>query len=133
MQDEAEAEAAFRASLERGIELFNTGAYMEAYEVWEERWSLEVSDGADLLQGLLQMAVGFAKLQGGNPKGAGKLLSQASDKLLVYSPSAYDLNIDALVALVRQWQQIAQRMVEEGLQTLPKLPTLSKTVDSTES
>lgn len=117
-------EAAFLAALERGIALFNEQKFYDAYEVWAERWSEEVTEGADLLQGLLQIAVGFAKLAGGQPQGTAKLLQTGSAKLAAYRPEAYGLDIDALLGVVTEWQQAAERMVEAGGAAGVDLPTI---------
>ena len=101
-------EALFRAALERGIALFNQQKYVEAYEVWEERWNVEISEGVDLLQGLLQLAVALAKLSGGNPVGCLKLLDSARQKLLPFAPEAYELDVRALLEAIDAWRQSAE-------------------------
>src|SRR5688500_4837576 len=90
--DPVNEDEGFLAALNRGIALFNEQKFYEAYEVWEERWNEEVSDGADLLQGLLQIAVGFAKLTSGSPQGTVKLLQSGAEKLRLYAPRAYELD-----------------------------------------
>ncbi len=113
----------FLSALEKGIALFNEQRFFEAYEVWAERWSEESGDGSDLLQGLVQIAVGFAKLSGGDPKGTVKLLDSGANKLGPYAPKAFDLDVDALLALVRDWRAVAAEMLARGGAagvTLPK-------------
>lgn len=107
-------DASFLAALEKGIELFNAQKFFEAYEVWEEKWNEEESDGADLLQGLLQVAVGFSKLQEGHARAAIKLLETAKPKLELYAPEAYDVDVDAMLELVAEYQAIAERLLEGG-------------------
>ena len=111
MNDE---ERALRLAVDQGIELFNRGEFLEAYEVWEARWNEEPSDAADLLQGLLQVAVGFAKLEGGTPRGTVKLLAQARDKLMLYSPSAHGVDVDGFLEVIGQWHDAAQQMVDQN-------------------
>ena len=53
----------FLDALEKGIALFNEQKFFEAYEVFEDRWNIEEDDGADLLQGLLQLSVGCSKFE----------------------------------------------------------------------
>ena len=107
-------ERVFLEALERGIELFNEARFMEAYEVWEDQWTQDASDGTDLLQGLLQLAVGLAKLQGGNPQGTKKLLEQGIKQLEPYRPEAYDIDIDALVQIAQEYGSRAQELIETG-------------------
>jgi len=104
----------FYKALEKGIALFNEQAFFQAYEVWQERWELECGDGADLLQGLLQIAVGLAKLQGGNPKGTIKLLRTGLEKLAPYAPEAYDVDIATMMTTVEEWQAKAEELVAQG-------------------
>lgn len=120
-------DAAFLAALERGIALFNEQRFYDAYEVWAERWSEEVNEGADLLQGLLQIAVGFAKLSGGEPQGTAKLLHSGATKLEAYRPEAYGLDIDAVLRLVGEWQQVAERMLAVGGAAGVELPQVKLT------
>ena len=104
----------FLDALEKGIELFNQAKFMEAYEVWEERWSEEASEGTDLLQGLLQIAVGLAKLRGGNPKGTIKLLDKGMPLLERYRPESYDIDVDALLEITQGYRATAAELVAEG-------------------
>lgn len=100
-------EQEFLQALEQGIDLFNARRFVAAYEVWQERWSVEGGEGADLLQGLLQLAVAFAKLADGSPRSAVKLFDRAEAKLATYTPEAYGLDIAAVLRSVRQWHQRA--------------------------
>jgi len=107
-------EELFSEALERGIALFNQGRYMEAYEVWEIRWSEDVTEGTELLQGLLQISVGLAKLEGGNPRGTLKLLDRGMGLLKPYGPEAYDIDIDALLEVVSGFRERAAALIAEG-------------------
>src|SRR6185503_690713 len=48
-----------RLLLLRGVELFNAARFYEAHEVWEEVWRSTTPEPKDLLQGLIQVAVGM--------------------------------------------------------------------------
>jgi len=100
-----EEEALFRAALEEGIRLFDARRFEEAYEVWYARWEEETTDGADLLQGLLQVAFACCKMGEGNGGAALKLLATARDKLLLYAPEAYDVDVDGILGLVAGWEE----------------------------
>lgn len=107
-------ERKFLEALEEGIALFNEARFMEAYEVWEKQWAEDASEGTDLLQGLLQVAVGLAKLQGGNPKGTAKLLERGIAQLKPYQPQAYDIDIDALVQIAADYRTKALELIDSG-------------------
>ena len=104
----------FLDALEKGIALFNEQKFFEAYEVFEDRWNIEEDDGADLLQGLLQLSVGCSKFETGQFRAAIKLFELAIKKIEIYAPSAYDMDIDALLGLVRQWLEVARKFEEMG-------------------
>ena len=104
----------FIDALEKGIALFNEQKFFEAYEVFEDRWNIEEDDGADLLQGLLQLSVGCSKFETGQFRAAIKLFELAIKKIEIYAPSAYDMDIDALLGLVRQWLEVARKFEDMG-------------------
>tara|TARA_Y100001934_G_scaffold266143_1_gene345251 strand:+ start:862 stop:1242 length:381 start_codon:yes stop_codon:yes gene_type:complete len=104
----------FLDALEKGIALFNEQKFFEAYEVFEDRWNIEEDDGADLLQGLLQLSVGCSKFETGQFRAAIKLFELAIKKIEIYAPSAYDMDIDALLGLVRQWLEVARKFEDMG-------------------
>ena len=104
----------FLDALEKGIALFNEQKFFEAYEVFEDRWNIEEDDGADLLQGLLQLSVGCSKFETGQFRAAIKLFELAIKKIEIYAPSAYDMDIDALLGLVRQWLEVARKFEYMG-------------------
>ena len=108
------AEEQFRESLEAGIELFNQGLFMEAYEVWEERWVEDAGEGTELLQGLLQISVGLAKLKEGSPRGTVKLLNTGLALIDPYRPEVYDIDVEALVEVVTSYRAKAEALIAEG-------------------
>ncbi len=93
----------FDIALARGASLFNAGDYVGAYEAWYAHWSEEESADADLLQGLLQVAVAFAKHQGGDPAAARKLLASARTKLGPYAPVSREVDVAGLLVAITAW------------------------------
>ncbi|MBK9517126.1 MAG: DUF309 domain-containing protein [Anaeromyxobacter sp.] len=69
------------ALLERGRELFVSGQYCEAHEIWEAAWRLERGDLRRVLQGLIQAAGAYQKLAARQPAGMCRLLELALDRL----------------------------------------------------
>jgi predicted metal-dependent hydrolase len=73
--------------LERGIALFNHGAYFECHEVLEEAWTPERGERRLFLQSLSHMAVGVYHSERGNPAGAQRQLRKGLRKLAGYLPA----------------------------------------------
>jgi len=84
------------ASLARGVELFNGGRFFAAHEVWEEIWVECVGTEKLLLQGLVEIAAGYAKVETGVRNGALKLLSRGLEHLRPYLPAALGLDLTPL-------------------------------------
>ena len=113
-------------ALEQGMELFNRQEFFEAHEVWEETWSDSQLEDRHLLQGLIQVAAGFYKLQVGMPTGTVKLLEKSLTHLTEVPPDFYGLDLEALIDSVRGWQTRAATLVSEwrtdfDAATLPRL------------
>ena len=102
------------ALLERGVELFNQRLFYEAHEVWEDAWRVEQGDERLLLQGLIQVAAGFVKLQRGRPRGTVELLVKGAEKLTRVPPDLCGVELDPLLKAVAVWRQTADRMVAAG-------------------
>src|SRR5262245_10077602 len=105
--------ARFHECLARGVELFNRQEFYEAHEVWEEAWVEEEGDERLLLQGLIQVAAGFYKLQVGAPQGTVKLLEQGARKLRPFVGSSLGVDLEGLLPSVEAWQEEARKMVED--------------------
>src|ERR1700737_76225 len=102
----------FGQCLARGIQLFNRQEFYEAHEAWEEGWIDELSDDRLLLQGLIQVAAAFYKLQVGSPVGTVKLLEQGLPKLERFVGRSLGVDLEALLPQVRAWRTRASEMVE---------------------
>ena len=116
----------FDERLERGVALFNEGAFFEAHEVWEDAWRVAAGDDRRFLQGLIQIAAGFVKLQRGQPRGMLMLLDQGAAKLQGLPVSGWGVEIGVLLEEVAAWRAAAARMLETGVTTceagaLPRL------------
>ena len=98
--------ALFDQALQQGLLLFNEKKFFEAYQVWYERWQLEIGDGDDLLQALLQIAVAFAKIQAGKSSaGPLKLIDSGLKILQGYGSEAFGLDIETFVENVKAIRQ----------------------------
>ncbi len=109
------------------VELFNRQEFYEAHEAWEEGWIDDLSEDRLLLQGLIQVAAGFYKLQIGAPTGTVKLLQTGAAKLKGFLGRSLGVDLEALLPAVEGWQQEAAKMVTEKRADFDpgKLPRLS--------
>ena len=85
----------------RGIELFNSGLYWEAHEVWEEEWTPD-RRGPDsaFYKGLIQVAAGCLHYTRRNRRGAVNKWSSGAEYLRPYLPSHRGVRLAPLVAAV---------------------------------
>lgn len=109
-----EAELDFFTALEQGVALFNRQEFFAAHEVWERRWSSESADERRLLQGLIQVAAGFYKLQSGAPAGTVKLLAKGEESLAPFTPALHGLALAALLTAVGDWKRRAALLLSSG-------------------
>jgi predicted metal-dependent hydrolase len=103
----------FHESLAKGIDLFNCREFYEAHEAWEEGWIDEISDNRVLLQGLIQVAAGFFKLQCAAPIGTVKLLELGLAKLRPFVGRSLGVDLDRLLPEVERWHALAVQLVAE--------------------
>ena len=113
-------------SLHKGQTLFNEGKFFEAHEIWEETWIDTEGDERHLLQGLIQVAAGFYKLQVGMPTGTCKLLAKGAGHLRAIPTDMYGVDLPSLIEKVEEWIKTSKAMIEEfrtnyDASNLPKL------------
>ena len=87
-------------ALARGVEAFNRGEFFAAHEIWQEEWLEAVGDVKRLLQGLVQIAAGYAKAESGERSGAIKLLTRGLERVRPFVPTAMGLDLEPFVAAV---------------------------------
>ena len=92
--------AAFPEGFYDGVRRFGAGEYFEAHEAFEECLDDVESDARwDLLVALVQVAVGYHKLQAGHP-GAVRMLGLGHAKLSAFPDVAWGVSIARLRARV---------------------------------
>ncbi|HVE85981.1 MAG TPA: DUF309 domain-containing protein [Myxococcales bacterium] len=116
----------FHEALGRGVALFNRQEFYEAHEVWEQVWVDEIGDERLLLQGLIQVAAGFYKLQVGAPHGTVKLLERGLEKLRRFLGASLGVDLESFLPQVEAWraeaaQLTAQKRADYDPRKLPKL------------
>lgn len=101
----------------RGIELFNSGHYWDAHEVWESEWTLDRKgpDGG-FYKGLIQVAAGCLHYTRHNRRGAVNKWRSGADYLRPYLPFHHGVPLAQLVTAVDgflaamqggEWPQLA--------------------------
>jgi predicted metal-dependent hydrolase len=102
-------------ALEHGIDQFNRREYYAAQEAWQTLWNEAVGAPREMLQGLIQLAAAFYKLQVGEPSGTVKLLEQALGRLDAGRDLAEGMGIKIapLLESSRLWLEQARRLVQE--------------------
>jgi predicted metal-dependent hydrolase len=99
----------------RGVDDFNAACFFTAHEVWEELWVETVGPERRLLQGLVQIAAGYAKVESGLRGGALKLLSRGVGLVSEYLPAHSGLALQPLVAAVQADIQRLQQAAESAV------------------
>ena len=86
------------AGLERGVDLFNSGRYWDAHEVWEHEWMPDrKGPDAGFYKGLIQLAAGCLHYGRGNRRGAINKWRTGADYLRPYLPEHRGVLLSALV------------------------------------
>ncbi|HET9780408.1 MAG TPA: DUF309 domain-containing protein [Candidatus Dormibacteraeota bacterium] len=85
----------------RGIELFNSGLYWEAHEIWEEEWTPDRKGReSGFFKGLIQIAAGCLHYTRHNRRGAVNKWRSGAGYLQPYLPAHRGVHLAPLVAEV---------------------------------
>ena len=76
--------------------LFAAHLFFEVHEILEPPWRDAEGDEREILQGLIQVAVGFHHHEDGNLRGAISLLSDGNAKLFAHVPEALGIDLESL-------------------------------------
>jgi predicted metal-dependent hydrolase len=101
--------AAEQALLARGVGQFNARLFFECHDTLEELWAGLRGDARDLVQGLIQVAVGFHHLGNGNRAGALRLFDRGLERLRRHGERCCGIDAGALRAAVAVWRAVADR------------------------
>jgi predicted metal-dependent hydrolase len=124
-------------ALEEAACLFNEGLFFEVHEVLEAVWLTEWDGVRRLLQGLIQIAVGFHHLESNNPRGALSLLQEGVEKVKGYGPDRSGLELDRFLAQVENARRSIESLGEEAFdrfdrQMIPQMQLLESTMEQSE-
>ena len=87
-------------ALEEAAHLFNEGLFFEVHEILETVWLTQQGENRLLLQGLIQIAVGFHHLENRNPMGAISLLKEGVQKVQACDPDRSRVRLNRFLAQV---------------------------------
>ncbi|HEY9677170.1 MAG TPA: DUF309 domain-containing protein [Drouetiella sp.] len=76
-----------------GVEQFNKREFFDCHETLEHLWTHDRSDERELIQGIIQIAVGYYHFLRENHVGALKLLRRGLERVKKYEPRCMSLNI----------------------------------------
>jgi thiamine biosynthesis lipoprotein len=92
-----------------GIAQFNDRRFYECHDTLEELWTGLRGGARDLVQGLIQLAVGFYHLGNGNHAGAVRLFDRGLRRLSAYPDACAGLDLGSLRAAIAPWRAAAER------------------------
>jgi hypothetical protein len=101
--------------------LFDAGLHFEVHEVLEPHWMAAQGETREVLQGLIQIAVGYQHLANGNRAGACSLLVEGSGRLHQRRLAGVDLDPFARAAAVAAEQVAAGEPIAD-----PSFPRFSR-------
>jgi uncharacterized protein len=85
----------------RGVELFNSGRFWEAHEVWEEEWTPDrKGPDSSFYKGLIQVAAGCLHYTRRNRRGAVNKWRSGAEYLRPYLPTHKGISLAPLVETV---------------------------------
>lgn len=92
------ADPRFRA----GVVEFNARNFFEAHEVWEDLWHDLVGEEKNLVQGLIQIAAAYLKLEQGNRSACRKLFEKALARIDAAGDQARQPGVQRLLEVVQR-------------------------------
>lgn len=116
-------------ALEQAACLFNEGLFFEVHEILETVWLTQQEETRLLLQGLIQIAVGFHHLERRNLMGAISLLKEGVQKVRAYDPDRSRLRLNRFLAQVERAQQSIELLGKAACEQfdrrmIPKMPLI---------
>ena len=116
-------------ALEEAACLFDEGLFFEVHEVLEAVWLTQGEGVRPLLQGLIQIAVGFHHLENNNPRGSLSLLREGVEKVKGYGPDRSSLELDQFLAQVERARRSIEALGEAAFdcfdrRMIPQMPLI---------
>jgi hypothetical protein len=92
--------------LQAGLDLMRRGDYFDAHEELELAWRGSPQEERDFFQGLVHVTVAWYQARRGNRPGCERQLEKAARRLAPYASSHRGVDVDAVLAQVREAQAI---------------------------
>ena len=109
--------------LRRGIDLFNSGRYWDAHEVWEHEWMPDrKGPEAGFYKGLIQIAAGCLHYSRRNRRGSVNKWRSGADYLRPFLPEHQNVRLAPLVRVVDGYLEAMTASGWPGL-TMPTIRT----------
>lgn len=108
-----------RSAFLRGVDEFNRGLFFECHDTLEELWSGIRGPARDFFQGLIQVAVAFHHVSGGNAPGAVSMIDRALGRFRAYPGRYFGFDLDAQRAELGEWRE---RLTRPGWEAGPLPP-----------
>ena len=86
----------------KGIKAFNNRRYYDAHEYWEELWIDYQLKDAKLIQGLIQLSVGYFHITNLNINGAKSMFNKCLPKLDLYKQNSRGVDVFYLIEAVNK-------------------------------
>jgi predicted metal-dependent hydrolase len=115
----AEAKPNLPDDFERGVQLFNTGRFFEAHEVWELVWKRSAGVEKTLMQALIQAAAALLHLERGNFRGARSIWAKARIKFQAGPADLRGLELQEFCAALDDF--MAAAFAEHPVGKVPRL------------
>ncbi|MCZ7626559.1 MAG: hypothetical protein C3F12_01910 [Candidatus Methylomirabilota bacterium] len=118
--------ASVEEALEKAAHLFNEGLFFEVHEVLEAVWLTQHERVRPLLQGLIQIAVGFHHLENNNLRGSLLLLKEGIEKVKGYGSDRSALELDQFLAQVERARESIESLGEAAFDLFDRrmIPTM---------
>ena len=94
-------------ALVEAAQLFRERRFYEVHEVLEDVWRTLAGERRVVVQGLIQIAVGFHHLRRGKPKSAAALFARGRAKLVAHDAAACGVDVAALLTDLGPWEAAA--------------------------
>jgi uncharacterized protein len=99
--------------LQRGIELFNSGEFLQCHDYLEELIPFESGQAAEFFHGLMELAAACYHIKQGNIFGARYLLTSAVDLLSPARPFFHGIDVGSLVAQIDQCRALTNMFEDD--------------------
>jgi predicted metal-dependent hydrolase len=112
--------------MQLGVDLFNAGHYWHSHEAWEAVWMDAPQPLRAFYQGLIQVAAGLVHLVRDEYPGTVRLLETGIEKLELYGPSHWGVDLETLVGEARSLRERVLAVGPKGLsgigrESLPRI------------